>query len=72
MPIFPAITLSRAELDNAAFWDQAVCLDCGAVIPPEELPDDLAEAACPECGSDAVFSAKFVQRAYAFVRELEE
>lgn len=61
------MTLSRKELEDAAFWEQGVCLDCGAVVPAGvEFEEE-----CPSCGSDAAYSAAFVLRCADFVEEVE-
>ena len=48
--------MAPEELTAAAFWDKVVCLDCSSVS--DEAPDEV----CPSCGSDAVYSAAFLQR----------
>ena len=57
--------MTNEELAQAAFWDQLICLDCEAVVPPD---DEVVqrENRCPHCGSDAVYSAVFIQRVAAW------
>lgn len=50
--------MNPETLDKAAFWHQVVCLDCEAVFDEEEI--------CPSCGSDAVYSAEFIQKVAAW------
>lgn len=63
--------MTPSELEEAVFWDQLVCLDCGAVHnPPEgQTSAEAADLACSVCGSDAVYSATFISRIADFVRE---
>lgn len=57
------MTIQRRALEAAAFWDQAVCLDCEAFFHAEgEEGQAVPEAVCPLCGSDATYSAEFVLR----------
>jgi hypothetical protein len=56
--------IPRSKLESAAFWHEAVCLDCGAAQGTASA-DTLAEGAppvCSECESDAVYSAEFILR----------
>ena len=61
------MTIPRKTLEGAAFWDQVVCLDCEALV----AADEVAEGACPRCGSDAVYPAEFVLRCADVVGEEE-
>ena len=54
------------ELKNAAFWDQAVCLDCGDVQGHLVEADDTL-GPCDECNSDNVMRAKEVLRIWSLV-----
>tara|TARA_R110000868_G_scaffold296118_1_gene556409 strand:+ start:1172 stop:1363 length:192 start_codon:yes stop_codon:yes gene_type:complete len=62
--------IPRKTLEDAAFWAQAVCLDCGTVQPPLVEPAD-EHGPCLECEGDAVYAADFVLRC-ADVVEAEE
>lgn len=64
------MALTLAEIENAAFWDQAICLDCGAVQQPG-LETTFGEP-CEECGSENCASAHFILKAGAFVKAAEE
>lgn len=61
------MTMTRTEIEAAAFWDQSVCLDCETVLTPV----GGAEPTCPECGSDAVIAAETVLRCLALVGDDE-
>lgn len=61
--------MKRSDLAAAAFWGEGFCLDCEARLTEAET---TALGACPECGSDAVYSAEFLLRAAAFVDEDDE
>ena len=59
--------ISKSQLDQAAFWSQAICLDCEAIFDPSE------ETECPDCGSDATYSGSFLRRvAELFSKDDEE
>lgn len=66
--------MTHTELEEAVFWDQLVCLDCGAVHNPPEgsPPGDLPGFACPACGSDAIYTAALLSRISDFLGEDEE
>ncbi len=59
--------ISQAQLDDAAFWDCAICLDCGATREVEE-DDDLGWN-CGRCGSPSVYAAKDAQEILQKVEE---
>ena len=63
--------LTRQTLAAAAFWQQDVCLDCGAVqdAPPG---DPEAEPTCEACGSPALLAAELGVRLLARIAESEE
>ena len=57
------MSLTKTELERAAFWDQDVCLDCG-----QAQPHELATAfECVECGSDDLLPAKRILQIADFV-----
>lgn len=67
------MSIQRKALEAAAFWDQAVCLDCEAFFHADgEEGDAVPEATCPLCGSDATYSAAFVLRVAAAVTDEED
>jgi predicted RNA-binding Zn-ribbon protein involved in translation (DUF1610 family) len=58
--------MKRRELEEAAFWDREICVDCEVVFDSE----DAAEGnCCPECGSGRVVSAA---SALAILESVEE
>lgn len=59
--------MTLQELQNAAFWDQAVCLDCGTI--QQAGVETPAAEPCEACGSEDCFSAKHLLQAHAFVEE---
>lgn len=59
------MTERLTSLQDAAFWDRAVCLDCGTV-QQHGVEGDGPFGPCDECGSDAVYSAAFVLRCAEF------
>lgn len=61
--------ISRKTLENASFWEQSICLDCGVVQALAEEADVVGP--CDECGSPAVYAASFVLRCADLV-EAEE
>lgn len=61
------MTIKRAELERAAFWDQDVCLACGQRQPHES--SDPSE--CVECGSEDLLPAKRILEIEAFVEDEE-
>lgn len=61
------INLPRAEIEDAAFWERDICLDCTHV-----QPHDGDVEACEECGSNAVFPASFILRCADFVDPLSD
>ena len=46
----PDLTLLRSTLEDAAFWDQHICLNCGNT--------QSTQAPCAECESDEVHPAE--------------
>lgn len=60
--------MNPTEIDNAAFWDQLICLECDSVL---EASDESLQrdGTCPHCGSDAVYSAVFIQRVLEWAGE---
>jgi len=57
--------MNPTDLAQAAFWEQLVCLDCGSTF---EHPADVAgQPRCPNCHSDTIYSAKFIQRCFDFI-----
>jgi rRNA maturation endonuclease Nob1 len=60
------MTISRNQLDEAAFWHQNVCLDCDAIFDPSEQEE------CLDCGSDAAYSAEFLRRIDTYLRDMED
>ncbi len=65
------MTITRTALQAAAFWDQAVCLDCGHAFTDESDPDEGA-VACPHCGSAEVHDATGVLKIVDAIIEEEE
>jgi hypothetical protein len=57
--------MKRALIENAAFWHEAVCLDCETVQP---LPAP-GEPLCVACGGDAVYGAEFILSCADFTEE---
>lgn len=57
--------MNTHQFRDACLWEQAICLDCEAVFEPG------AERKCPECGSDAVFLARDLQKIEAWLAEIE-
>jgi hypothetical protein len=64
------MTVSRHQVDDAAFWDRAICLDCGAVR--DEAEDEDRAWLCDRCNAPSVYSARFIQEALMKVDEEEE
>lgn len=64
------INLPRAVLEQAAFWDQGVCLDCGTIQTCDPLAQPPTQ--CEECDSEAVYSAAFILRCADFVDPLDD
>ena len=60
--------IPRSTLTSAAFWDQAVCLDCGALADAET---DGPPSICPECGSAAILPARLIKAAGEFLEEID-
>lgn len=56
--------MRKRAVEEAAFWDRAICLDCEA-----EAPRDIVE--CSECESSFVLPAETILRVAAFVEEEE-
>ena len=62
------MTITREELDRAAFWDHAVCLDCAVefeVEADDSVLDDIGRPVrnlgpCPDCGSPRTYQATTV------------
>lgn len=56
------------QLEEAAFWERLVCLDCEAAIERE------AEyiQSCPECGGENLLPAKTAKRLVELVGRGEE
>ena len=54
----------KKKLEQAAFWDEAVCLDCGHI--------QSTQGECDECDSEAVYKAELVLRCAEFVGEEED
>lgn len=52
---------TRAEVEYAAFRDEAICLDCGAEGKADEDGD------CPECGGQNVVEGKTALRMASLV-----
>ena len=49
--------LAREAVENAAFWDLAVCLDCGN---QQARQPGNPEAECEECESPRVLPAELI------------
>jgi len=54
----------KKKLEQAAFWDEVVCLDCGHI--------QSTQGECDECDSEAVYKAELVLRCAEFVGEEED
>lgn len=63
------MTVTRTDLESAAFWDHAICLDCGSSFEvggggdePDTSFGDFGRrlAPCADCGSPRTFSASLV------------
>ncbi len=59
------MTISRNDLEGAAFWDKLVCLDCSSVIDPGDEGFEPYE--CPQCGSADLHTARFLLRCADFL-----
>ena len=66
------MTLPRPTLELAAFWHEAVCLDCGALQGTASADPLIEGTVCDECSSDAVYAAEFVLHCADFVAEASE
>jgi len=63
------MTVTKEQINNVAFWDGAICLDCGNVREDEE--DDDNAWICARCKGPFVYSGKFLQDTLARI-DLEE
>lgn len=59
--------MTSEELANAALWEQAVCLECETVSDPGAL----AMRECPNCGSDAIFAARDLEKIESWLATLD-
>ena len=59
------MTMTRADLEGAAFWHKWVCLDCEEAAEEEDLEN--VEPVCPSCESDAVYPAALILRCADFI-----
>lgn len=55
--------MTREELEKQAFWDRAVCTECGGT---QEAESEACEP-CETCASPAVYRAQTILRIFAFV-----
>jgi rRNA maturation endonuclease Nob1 len=62
------MTITKARLDDAAFWHQHVCLGCAAI----QSDDFTAGDPCEECGNELVLDAQLIRRCADFVEEESE
>lgn len=53
------------DLERASFWEEKICLDCGAAGP-------ASATECEECGSDALIEAKMGLKLVELLKEGEE
>lgn len=58
--------MKRIDLESLAFWEGAVCLDCGAAV--EERMRDSQET-CDGCDGSDVWDARTILKAADFVEE---
>lgn len=65
------MTVPLRRLEAAASWDQAVCLECEALLDPGECEVVDEGALCPTCGTPTVLSAEFILRVWRLVGEEE-
>ena len=63
------MTLPRPIVENAAFWHDAVCLECGNIQTPTRAGLELE---CFSCGSAKVVLAEFLLECADFIEKPEE
>lgn len=63
------MTIARRRLEEAAFWNFAVCLDCQGLFDPDMLGGDTV---CPACSSSRLFPAETILACADFVEADDE
>lgn len=63
------MTIARRRLEEAAFWNFAVCLDCQGLFDPDTLGEDPT---CPACQSARLFPADTILACADFVEDPDE
>jgi DNA-directed RNA polymerase subunit RPC12/RpoP len=64
--------IARKKIDEAAFWDASVCLDCGRMMEEgEDLEEVDGSPICPHCSGTVMF-ARVLQEALMKVEGEEE
>ena len=60
------MALTREQVENAAFWDLDVCLDCPGIVQAER------GCFCPNCGNAPTLKAEVVVKVLDVVQDGEE
>lgn len=61
----------RERLNQAGFWDSALCLDCSTVVEPNSYDWPARAAECPQCSGDLV-NARWFAEAIDKIERTEE
>lgn len=61
---------TKEELEAAAFWDRAVCLECDEAVEADDVPEGDV---CPNCGDpDSLVAASLLVRVGEYLDLLEK